>query len=102
MQLPKHFIYLADIDSSIIQELKYITPDNFVGRPISGYEKPVCITLEIIAKALSDIQTELMSKALSLKVFDAYRPQRAVNEFIEWSNDSSDHVMKSMYYPNIN
>lgn len=99
--LPDGFVYLNDIDSSIIQDMKYFTPDNFIGRPMPGYEAAVCITLEVVAIALSEIQKELISQDLSLKVFDCYRPQLTVNEFIAWSERENDEIMKSLYYPHI-
>jgi len=99
--LPKKFVYLADMDASIIQDIKYFKPDNFTGRPVVGYEADKCITLEEIALALSAIQKELIGQALSLKVFDGYRPQSAVDSFSAWTKDEDDQLMKSLYYPNI-
>lgn len=102
MALPQGFVYLKDVDSSIIQDMKYITSDNFVGRPIAGYEKAQCILTREAAIALSKVQAELRHQSLGLKVYDCYRPQRAVNDFIAWSKDASDQKMKSEYYPRVN
>jgi len=101
MSLPSGFVYLNDINSNIIQEMKYFTSDNFIGRKIKGYEAPVCITLKEIANALSGIQASLEPKGLGLKVFDCYRPQMSVDEFVIWSQDLTDQKMKASHYPNI-
>lgn len=102
MALPDKFVYLKDIDPSIIQEMKYITQDNFIGRPIAGYEVARCILTQPAALALAKAQQTLKSQGLSLKVFDCYRPQTAVNDFIKWSKDVSDQKMKAKYYPRVN
>jgi len=101
MALPDKFVYLKDVDSSIIQEMKYITQDNFIGRPIAGYEAAQCILTQPTALALAKVQQALKSQGLSLKVFDCYRPQTAVNDFIKWSKDVTDQKMKARYYPRV-
>jgi D-alanyl-D-alanine dipeptidase len=102
MALPSGFVYLHDVDPGIIQEVKYFTDDNFIGRPVKGYQAPVCILTQQAAFALANAQRQLKSQALSLKVFDCYRPQAAVNDFMQWSEDVADQKMKASYYPRIN
>lgn len=102
MHLPDQFVYLNEIDPNIVLDMKYYTDDNFLGRPIKGYEAPVCIVTKKAALALSEIQKKLKPHALGLKVFDCYRPQMAVDDFIVWSEDDKDQKMKSDYYPNVN
>ncbi|MCC2666832.1 MAG: vanX, partial [Gammaproteobacteria bacterium] len=102
MALPNDFVYLKEIDPSIIQDLKYLTHDNIIGRPIAGYELPRCILTKQAAMALANVQKKLNQQSLSLKVFDCYRPQTAVNDFIAWSKDAADQKMKLQYYPRIN
>lgn len=102
MALPAGFVYLKEVDSSIIQDVKYFTDDNFIGRPIKGYEAAECILTQEAAHALSKLQQQILPQHLSLKVYDCYRPQTAVNDFIAWSQDASDQKMKTDYYPNIN
>lgn len=99
--LPAGFVYLKEIEDSILIDLKYYTHDNFIGRPVKGYEAPVCIMTIETAVALSKIQQTLLSQDLSLKIFDAYRPQMAVDDFITWSLDKNDLTMKTQYYPHI-
>lgn len=101
MPLPADFVYLKDIDASIIQDVKYFAHENFIGRPIKGYTEPTCILTKPAALALAALQKTLLLKQLSLKVFDCYRPQTAVDDFIKWSQDASDQKMKEWYYPNI-
>ncbi len=101
-QLPKGFSYVKDICPSIKSELCYYGHHNFVGVPIEGYEKNILITSTATAKALKKVQTELRKKGLGLKIFDAYRPQRAVNHFVRWTKKTNDTLNKHEFYPTIN
>lgn len=101
MVLPAGFVYLKDIDPTIIQDVKYFTHDNFIGRPIKGYAAAECILTKEAALALSKLQQTLLPQKLSLKVYDCYRPQTAVDDFIAWSQDASDQKMKQEYYPRV-
>lgn len=100
--LPLDFVYLKEIDPSIQQDIRYFTSHNFIGSPIVGYQAPECILTKAAAQALSAIQKELQQSGLSLKVYDCYRPQRAVNEFIAWSQKTEDQKMKAEFYPRVN
>jgi D-alanyl-D-alanine dipeptidase len=100
--LPEGFIYLSDIDPTILQDVKYAGFHNFVGRPIPGYHAPVIIMTEVAALALKGVQEDLKPFNLTLKVYDAYRPQDAVDSWIKWANDLNDQVMKDEFYPDIN
>jgi zinc D-Ala-D-Ala dipeptidase len=99
--LPPGFVYLEDVVPNILVELRYFGNDNFVGRPIDGYLKPSCIITKATAQALKRVQSELNQYGLGLKIYDAYRPQRAVNFFLRWSKDLHDQEMKEQYYPNV-
>ncbi|MEU1132359.1 M15 family metallopeptidase [Streptomyces sp. NPDC005900] len=98
---PKEFVALRDVDPTIIQEMRYITPHNFVGEPIDGYKKPMCILTAPAAKALHKAQRSLLRKGYSLKVYDCYRPQRAVDQFVRWAKDLGDERMKAEFYPHV-
>ncbi len=98
---PKEFVALSDIDPTIIQDMRYATPRNFVGKPIDGYRQPICILTETAAKALHRAQQSLLKRGYSLKVYDCYRPQRAVDHFVRWAKDLDDQRMKQEYYPNV-
>lgn len=101
-ELPKGFSYVKDFAPSIQKELRYCSHNNFMGVPVDGYEEPVLITSTKTAMALAKVQKELVKKGLSLKVFDAYRPQTAVNHFVRWARIPSDTLTKKQYYPNVN
>ncbi len=97
--LPKGFVYLQDVDPSVIQTMKYYSADNFIGRPIKGYVAPKCILTQNTAQALAKLQVRLKSQGLGIKIYDCYRPTMAVNDFINWSRDIKDQRQKNNYYP---
>lgn len=82
-------------------DIRYFTDENFVGKKIDAYEAPKCLLTLDATKALSAVQKELLDKNLSLKVFDCYRPQSAVNHFVRWAKDLNDTKMKAEYYPRV-
>ncbi len=98
---PKGFVYLEELVPTIKIELRYITDNNFVGRPIDGYVNPRPIISTEAAKALKKVQEDLAPFGLGLKVFDAYRPQRAVDNFVNWAKRIDDRIKKTEYYPNV-
>jgi D-alanyl-D-alanine dipeptidase len=82
--LPAGFVYLRDIDSTIVQDIRYATPFNFTGAPVPGYNAPECVLLREAADALKQVQDDLRPRNLALKVYDCYRPRRAVHAFVDW------------------
>ena len=101
-QLPEGFVYLADIDGSILQEVRYAGYNNFVGCPVDGYEAEKIVTTAVVAEALKVVQADLVKNTggrLTLVVYDAYRPQTAVDHFVVWASDTKDTKMKDQYYP---
>lgn len=100
-KLPPFFTYLRSVDASIIQEMRYYGSHNFVGRPVKGYLAPECILTIRAALALKRVQKRLKAKGLSLKVYDCYRPARAVKDFVNWSQRSSDELTKGEFYPTL-
>jgi zinc D-Ala-D-Ala dipeptidase len=97
--LPKGFVYLRDIDPTIVQDIRYAGSHNFVGRPIRGYRAAECILSASAANALEKVQRMLAEKKLSLIVWDCYRPKRAVDDFVQWSRDPTHSEMKAEFYP---
>lgn len=97
--LPRGFVYLRDIDPTIVQDIRYAGSHNFVGRPIRGYLAAECILSEPAANALQGVQRKLAEKKLSLIVWDCYRPKRAVDDFLLWSKDPARYEMKTEFYP---
>lgn len=99
---PQGFAYLHDIDPTIIQEMRYTGDHNFMGKPIAGYLAPKCILTQEAAQALAHVQSELREYAMTLKVYDCYRPQKAVDSFVSWAKDVNDNKMKKEFYPKVN
>jgi zinc D-Ala-D-Ala dipeptidase len=97
--LPKGFVYLRDVDPTIVQDIRYAGSHNFVGRPITGYLAAECILSRPAANALEAVQRMLAAKQLSLVVWDCYRPKRAVDDFFRWSRDPARSEMKAEFYP---
>jgi D-alanyl-D-alanine dipeptidase len=79
--------------------MRYASPDNFVGAPIDGYEKARCLLTVPAAEALALVQEDLAAQGYGLRVFDCYRPQRAVDHFVRWSRDPTDTRTRDRYYP---
>lgn len=106
ISLPKgvdtDFVLLSDIVPDVIQEIRYFSTYNFVGRRIPGYEEPVAIMVRKAANALKKVSDELVEKGYRLKVFDAYRPMTAVRYFVKWAHTPSDTLAKKYFYPVIN
>lgn len=100
-ELPGGFVYLSEAAPTIITEPRYYTSNNFVGRAVDGYQSSAIIITKEAAKALKNAQAEFRKKGYSLKVFDAYRPQRAVDHFVRWAKDPDDTLKKAEYYPNV-
>ncbi|MDU8885570.1 M15 family metallopeptidase [Yeosuana sp. MJ-SS3] len=100
-QLPKGFVYVNDIIKDLDVELRYFSTHNFVGDTIEGYKANKLILTQQAAEALKKVQEELEQQNLCLKVYDGYRPQRAVNNFIQWARDLNDTINKQEFYPNV-
>src|SRR5262249_51461046 len=97
--VPNDFVSLSDVDSTIQLDMRYQTSDNFVGRPIAGYRAPKCLLTNEAAAALARAQLKANAQGYALKVYDCYRPRRAVADFIEWAADVRDKKMQPQFYP---
>jgi D-alanyl-D-alanine dipeptidase len=100
--LPKGFVYAKTVIPDLDVELRYFTNYNFVGDTIDGYKSNRLIVTKETADKLKLVQEELQQQNLCLKVYDGYRPQRAVNHFIRWARDLNDTLNKSIFYPEVN
>lgn len=98
---PAGFVDVGSVVPGLRVEMRYTGANNFVGSPIDGYEAPVCILTREAATALAGAQAELAPRGLGLKVYDCYRPQRAVAHFARWAADLSDQSTKAEFYPNV-
>ena len=99
--LPENFVYLRDIDPTILQDMRYAGPGNFTGAPVPGYDAPECVLVRPAAEALAAVQADLRVKGLTLKVYDCYRPARAVASFVDWARAPDEPAAKTTYYPNL-
>ena len=95
------FVDARAVVPGLAVEMRYAGSHNFVGRPIAGYEAPRCLLTPEAAAALRLAQEALRRDGLGLKVFDCYRPARAVADFVAWAADPSDQRMKAEFYPGI-
>jgi len=95
------FVNIKEVIPSVQLDIRYYTHNNFIGSRIDGYDAPKCLLKRDAALALKHVQEELISNRRSLKIFDCYRPQRAVDHFVRWAKDLNDQKMKTEYYPSI-
>jgi D-alanyl-D-alanine dipeptidase len=98
---PAGFVDAAKVVPGLVVEMRYVTANNFVGRPIDGYDKPLCLLTREAAAALAEVARDLGAQGLKLKVFDCYRPKRAVAHFLRWAQALNDVKTKSLYYPDM-
>jgi D-alanyl-D-alanine dipeptidase len=98
---PGAFVSLADVDPTIVVEMRYLTPHNFIGRRIPGYRENVCLLTRPAAEALKQVQAAVRAQGSTLKVYDCYRPQRSVDAFVRWAKDLGDLRMKAGFYPRV-
>jgi D-alanyl-D-alanine dipeptidase len=93
------FVVLADVIPDLQQEIRYYSAYNFVGTRIDGYEEPVALMTQEAATALKNAAADFRAAGYVIKVYDAYRPQRAVNHFMRWVQDPNATSMKAYFYP---
>jgi D-alanyl-D-alanine dipeptidase len=99
-ELPADFVFLADVDPTIIQDMRYAGSNNFYRKPLPGYKSARCVLQRSAAGALKLVQTDLSASHLSLKVLDCYRPARAVRAMVEWVR-SKTAESDSRYFPRV-
>lgn len=95
------FVLVADVVPEVILEIRYYSTYNFIGDRIPGYEEPVALLTRQAADSLKAVSDELLQQGYRLKVFDAYRPQCAVDYFMAWAKDIDDVRMKPYFYPEL-
>jgi D-alanyl-D-alanine dipeptidase len=97
--LPAAFAYLRDIDPTILQDIRYAGANNFIGRPLAGYGAGECVVKREVGLALKTVQRELARQKLSLKMFDCYRPERAVADMVAWAANGKETPAERRYNP---
>ena len=95
------FVLISDTVPDAILEIRYYSTYNFVGDRVDGYEEPLAFLTTEAANALKEVSDELVSRGYRLKIYDAYRPQMAVTNFVEWAKDEGDTRMKAYFYPEL-
>ncbi len=98
---PDGFVRLREVAPQILQDVCYFGAENFVGRPVDGYEAAECLMTHAAAEALGAVDRDLRTRGMALKVFDTYRPMRAVADFLSWSSQPDDPAAKAIYYPHL-
>ena len=98
----EHFVSMDELNQDIVLDIRYFTENNFLGTKVRGYLAPKCYLTHEASKAILEVQKELETMGYGIKVFDCYRPQRAVDHFVQWAADLNDTKNKSAYYPNVN
>ena len=100
-RLPEDFVYLRDVAPGIVQDMRYAGADNFTGRPVPGYDAAECVLRRDVAEALKRVQADLARENLNLKVYDCYRPTRAVAAFARWAQAGEDNGATKRFYPTL-
>jgi len=100
-RLPAGLVYLRDVEPSIAQDMRYAGSDNFTGHPLPGYGAGECVLRRALAQALAQVQADLARENLGLKVYDCYRPTRAVRAFMRWANDGARAAPTKRFFPTL-
>ena len=95
------FVVLTDVVPDVILEIRYYGTYNFVGTRIDGYEEPTALLTRQAADSLKAVSDDVIKQGYRLKIYDAYRPQKAVDHFVRWAEDINDTLMKSYFYPDL-
>ena len=100
-KMPDTFVDISEVIDDIGLEIRYFGDHNFLGTNVDGYLAPKCYLTRPAARALAGVQKDLRRFSLSLKIYDCYRPQMAVDHFVRWAKDIDDTKMKKEFYPTV-
>ena len=95
------FVNLAEAVPNAILEIRYYSTYNFVGARVDGYLEPVALMTRRAADSLRAVSDDLLKMGYRLKIYDAYRPQMAVDHFVRWATDVTDTLMRPYFYPKV-
>ena len=100
-KMPDNFVDIKTVIPQVELDIRYFGPHNFLGQKVDGYLAPKCLLTKEAATALSNVQKELEQFSLTLKIYDCYRPQHAVNHFVRWAKDIDDTKTRKEFYPTV-
>ena len=100
-KIPESFVDIQKVIPDVLLDIRYYGPHNFVGERVDGYMAPKCFLSKEAAEALVGVQKDLEPYSLSLKIYDCYRPQRAVNHFVRWATEIENTKTKKEFYPTV-
>ena len=95
------FVSVGEVIPDVLLDIRYYSSFNFIGERIDGYEEPAALLTREAAQALKEASNEAMEQGFRLKIYDAYRPQKAVDHFVRWAKDPEDIRMKAFFYPDL-
>ena len=95
------FVSISEAIPDALLDVRYYTTYNFVGQRIDGYEEPIALLTKEAAAALRLVSDDLRAQGYRLVIYDAYRPQRAVDHFVRWAEDLTADAMKPIFYPEV-
>jgi D-alanyl-D-alanine dipeptidase len=98
---PEDFVDIQKVIPEVPLDIRYYGPHNFVGEKVDGYLAAKCLLTKQAAESLAKVQKELTPFSLSLKIYDCYRPQRAVDHFVRWAKDIDNSKTKQEFYPTV-
>ncbi len=99
--MPDTFVHIEKVVPDALLDIRYFGDHNFLGTKVDGYLAPTCILTKPAAMALARVQKDLSPFSMTLKIYDCYRPQQAVNHFVRWAKDISDTKTKKEFYPTV-
>lgn len=94
------FAPIYTVIDDAVYDIRYYSSYNFTGKRINGYKAPIAYMTKESLKALEIASNDLRKKGYRILVWDSYRPQKAVDNFVEWINNPNDIGDKS-FYPNL-
>ena len=96
-----YFVKITEVVPDVILEIRYFSTYNFVGSRVDGYEAPTALLTRQAADSLKAVSDDVKALGYRLKIYDAYRPQKAVSHFVRWAADRTDTLMKTAFYPDL-
>lgn len=98
---PDSFVEIREVIPGVVMDIRYFSDHNFVGARVEGYEAEKCYLTREAALALAGVQDDLKPFGFGIKVYDCFRPQRAVDHFVRWAGDVEDTLTRTEFYPTL-